>query len=142
MPGGSYEDAFGQLHAVAYRVAYRILGSREDAEDVTQEALIRTGLSWRRVHEFGEAWVAKVASDLAIDVWRRRQRAAAKRTPAPHHTDPLRAVEDRAALNLALRSLPRRQREVVVLRYLADMPEAAVAATLGCSAGTVKQHAS
>lgn len=41
----------------------------------------------------------------------------------------------------ALGSLPRRQREVVALRYLADMPEAAVVAALGCAPGTVKQHA-
>ena len=39
-----------------------------------------------------------------------------------------------------LRSLPRRQREAVALRYLADLPEAAVAAHLGCSVGAVKQH--
>ena len=41
-----------------------------------------------------------------------------------------------------LRSLSRRQREVVALRYLADLPEADVARALGCSVGTVKQHAS
>ena len=41
-----------------------------------------------------------------------------------------------------LRRLSRRQREVVAMRYLADLPEAEVAAALGCSVGTVKQHAS
>ena len=42
----------------------------------------------------------------------------------------------------ALRRLPRRQREVVTLRYLADVPEAEVARLLGISAGSVKTHAS
>jgi DNA-directed RNA polymerase specialized sigma24 family protein len=41
-----------------------------------------------------------------------------------------------------LRGLSRRQREVVALRYLADLPETDVARALGCSVGTVKQHAS
>ena len=49
---------------------------------------------------------------------------------------------DRMELVAHLARLPRRQREVVVLRYLADLPEATVAAALGCSTGTVKQHAS
>ena len=42
----------------------------------------------------------------------------------------------------ALRKLPRRQREVAVLLYVADLPVASVATVLGCSDGTVKQHAS
>jgi RNA polymerase sigma factor (sigma-70 family) len=41
----------------------------------------------------------------------------------------------------ALRQVSSRQRDVLVLRYLADLPEAEVAAALGCSVGTVKQHA-
>src|SRR5207249_4697896 len=127
------------LHALAYRVAYRVLGSREDAEDAAQEALIRTGLAWRRAQQHAEAWVAKVAGGVAIDVWRRRQRHPDP--PPPASGDALAAVEERATLNRALLALPRRQREVVVLRYLADMPEAMVAAGLGCSAGAVKQHA-
>jgi RNA polymerase sigma factor (sigma-70 family) len=42
----------------------------------------------------------------------------------------------------ALDALPRRQRDVVVLRYLADLPEADVAEIIGCSLGTVKSNAS
>ena len=52
---------------------------------------------------------------------------------------------DRQALGSLIRSalaaLPRRQRAVLVLRYLEDLPEASVAELLGCSAGTVKTHA-
>lgn len=43
-------------------------------------------------------------------------------------------------LAIGLRALPRRQREAVVLRHLSDLPEAAVAAAMGCSTGAVKQH--
>jgi RNA polymerase sigma factor (sigma-70 family) len=59
-------------------------------------------------------------------------------------TGPLGVVDryqaERVDLARALRRLPRRQREVVVLRYLADWSEADVALALGCSVGTVKSH--
>jgi RNA polymerase sigma factor (sigma-70 family) len=48
----------------------------------------------------------------------------------------------RIDLHRALDTLSRRQREVIVLRFLADLPEAEVARALGCSVGSVKQHAS
>jgi RNA polymerase sigma factor (sigma-70 family) len=51
-------------------------------------------------------------------------------------------VAQRRQLVELLQALPKRQREVVALRYLADLSEAEVAAALGCSVGTVKQHAS
>ena len=142
MAGGqSFEERFDELWAIAYRVAYRVLGSRPEAEDAAQEALVRTCLKWRRAEGHAEPWVATVASRVAIDAWRRRQRRPSE-SGAALVGDGLALVEDRVQLNEALRSLPRRQREVVVLRYLADLPEATVAAALGCTAGTVKQHAS
>jgi RNA polymerase sigma factor (sigma-70 family) len=47
----------------------------------------------------------------------------------------------RAALNEALGKLPKRQREVVALRYLADLTESDTASVLGLTVGSVKQHA-
>lgn len=138
--GESFEERFEELWAVAYRVAYRVLGTRPDAEDAAQEALVRTRLKWRRASQYAQPWVAKVAGGVAIDAWRRRERRRPEEVAVCG--DDLGLVEDRVELNAALSSLPRRQREVVVLRYLADLPEATVAATLGCTAGTVKQHAS
>jgi len=49
---------------------------------------------------------------------------------------------ERVDLNRALATLPRRQREVVLLRYVVDLPENEVARQLSCSPGTVKTHAS
>jgi RNA polymerase sigma factor (sigma-70 family) len=51
-------------------------------------------------------------------------------------------MAERMDLTRALRRLPRRQRQVVVLRYLADWSEIDVAGELGCSTGAVKSHAS
>jgi RNA polymerase sigma-70 factor (sigma-E family) len=134
-----FDLAFPDLYRLAYRVAFRILGDRGDAEDVAQEALARTAQRWSRLADRPEGWVSRVASNLAIDRFRRRRHAQ----PTP--TGPLGVVDphlgERGDLVVALRRLPKRQREVVVLRYLADLSESAVAVELGCSVGTVKSHA-
>ena len=141
-----FDDAFDGLFRAAYRVAYRLLGDREDAADVAQEALARASVRWSRLVRDGAGvapWVVRVAANLALDRWRRRRTAARYAgvvggTGAPS-TD---GLPERVDLHRALDALPRRQREVVVLRYVADLPEADVAAALGCSVGTVKTHAS
>jgi RNA polymerase sigma-70 factor (sigma-E family) len=136
----SFELAFADLYRLAYRVAYRILGDRAEAEDIAQEALARATLRWAKLHDRPEGWISRVASNLAVDRYRRRRREPVIAT------GPIGIVDDRTVergdLVAALRRLPRRQREVVVLRYLADQSEADVAATLGCSVGSVKTHAS
>lgn len=136
-----FDDEFAGLFDLAYRVAFRILGSREDAQDVAQEALARAGERWARLAGGPHGWVARVAFNLAIGRWRRARRAAALTAVARgDHADP--HVAERLDLVAALKTLPKRQREVVVLRYLADRPESEVAALLGCTPGAVKTHAS
>jgi RNA polymerase sigma-70 factor (ECF subfamily) len=136
----AFGDAFPRLYKQAYRVAFRLLGSHGDAEDVAQDAMARAYERWRSVGAYEEpaAWITRVAGNRAIDVWRRRNRFPR----LTRVTEQLPPDEVRADLHRALASLPRRQREVVVLRYLADQTEAATAAALGCSRGAVKQHAS
>jgi RNA polymerase sigma-70 factor (sigma-E family) len=137
---GRFEEDFADLYRLAYRVAYRLLGGRQDAEDAAQEALARAHLHWSRVHDHPDGWVVRVSANIAIDDLRRRRR------PPNSEREPLALVDvylaERIDLARALRRLPRRQREVVVLRYLADWPEAVVADALGCSPGSVKVHAS
>jgi RNA polymerase sigma factor (sigma-70 family) len=133
-----FDDEYPRLYARAYRVAFRVLGRREEAEDVAAEACARAYASWRRVSTYPEPWVARVASNLAIDAVRRR----ARDRDLTEGTTPDGLHEERLDLQRALRALPRRQLEVVTLRYLADLSEEAVAAALGCSVGTVKTHAS
>jgi RNA polymerase sigma-70 factor (sigma-E family) len=138
--GVRFEEAFPDLYRLAYRVSFRVLGDRGDAEDVAQEALARTHLRWARLRERPEGWVVTVATNLSIDRHRRRRRTSVL------GTEPLSLVDvhqgERIDLARALRRLPRRQREVVVLRYLADWSEIDVATALGVSAGAVKSHAS
>ncbi len=138
-----FDERVDALGALAYRVGFRILGDRHDAQDLTQEALARAYARWSRVGPYDEAWITRVATNLALGVVRTRQRAARRRPdPSPPATETGAVVAQRRELVALLQALPKRQREVVALRYLADLPEAEVAAALGCSVGTVKQHAS
>ena len=138
--GVRFDEAFPELFRLAYRVSFRVLGDRGDAEDVAQEALARAHLRWMRLRERPEGWIVTVATNLSIDRHRRRRRLTGL------GTEPLALVDvhqaERIDLARALRRLPRRQREVVVLRYLADWSESDVARALGISAGAVKSHAS
>jgi RNA polymerase sigma-70 factor (ECF subfamily) len=138
--GTRFEEVFPDLYRLAYRVSYRVLGDRGDAEDVAQEALARAHLRWGRLHQRPEGWIVTVATNLSIDRLRRRRRLSAL------VEEPLAVVDihrsERIDLARALRRLPRRQRQVVVLRYLADWSENDVATALGVSGGAVKSHAS
>lgn len=137
---GTIEEAFTDLFRIAYVVAYRVLGNVADAEEAAAEATARACLRWRKVGPlpYREAWIARVAANLALDAIRRRKRTVA---PTPDTVpDPAETAVLRLALAAALGALSTRQREVVVLRFLADQPEAQVASSLGISINTVKKH--
>ena len=131
-----FEAEFDRLFGRAFAVARRLTGDPTAAEDIAAEALIRTYVRWSRVRafEYREAWVARVATNLAI-------KASRGRAPVgdPVTVDESDATATRLALVDALARLPRRQREAVALRYLADLSIDDVASTLGVSPGTVKQ---
>lgn len=139
---GDFRHRFPELLALAYRVAYRILGDREDAHDIAAETLTRAYARWDAVSDGAAPWVITVAGRAAIDLVRRRSTArrhlSLQREPAQREEQP----DLRLDLQRALLSLPRRQREVVVLRFVADRSEKETADALGLSLGTVKSHAS
>ena len=137
-PPEDFADAFDELYDCAYQQAYKLIGDRAEAEDLAQEACTRACLRWRRLDN-PRAWVVRVTTNLAFDRFR-RLRNARKLTQFPAAVAV--AADDRHLdLHRALSKLPKRQREVVALRYLADLSEAQTAAELGCSPGTVKSHA-
>lgn len=137
MEHDDYATLFRELYIPAYTVAFRVLRNAEEAEDAAAEALARTAVSWKRLRglSYQRAWVLRVTANVAIDMLRRR-RSATDSGPMAAVDDP----ENRMVLADALRRLPRRQREVVVLRFLADMTEHQVAAHLTISRSAVKQH--
>ncbi len=120
-------------------MARRILGDEAAAEDVAAEAMARAYAHWGKIAQqpWREGWVVRVASNLALDAVKRRKR--------DDHTVLDVGVEDddvvvRLALAEALALLPRRQREVVVLRHLGGLSEAECAQALRVSTGAVKTH--
>ncbi|MFN2506507.1 MAG: sigma-70 family RNA polymerase sigma factor [Acidimicrobiales bacterium] len=140
LEGDDFEAAFPRLLLIAFRVAYRILGRVNDAEDVAAETLGRALIAWKRLagQPHQEAWVAKVAANRAIDVFRQARHLALQ--PDREAVDPAEAAVLRVALVAALKGLSRRQRQVVALRYLAGFSEGEVARSLGISLNSVKKH--
>ena len=138
-----FELAFDGLFKVAYRAAYPIIGNREEAEDCAQEACARALVRWAMIADHAEPFVARVAINQAIDRGRKLTRGKRIVIESPEWgTDEHAAFERRRILVEALSKLPRRQREAVALRYLADLPERDVAEALGWSLGTVKSMSS
>jgi RNA polymerase sigma factor (sigma-70 family) len=135
---GSFDDAFDTLFPQAARLAYKVLGHRAAAEDVAAEALARALANWARVSTlpYRDAWVLRVAVNLAVDTARRKKPELQAKAPL----DAAEAATLRVALAGALGSLPRRQREAIGLRYLTGMTDGEVAKTLGIAEGTVRTH--
>jgi RNA polymerase sigma-70 factor (sigma-E family) len=158
--GGDFE-ARGDLDAdravtKLYRLHYRslvrlaafLVGDVATAEELVQDSFVAVYTSWRRLRD----------RNLALPYLRRsvvnrcrsvlRHRAVVNKIP-PDLAPDMPAAEqeviirlDQHALVSALQALPIRQREVLVLRYYADLPESQVASALGISRGAVRSHAS
>ena len=126
-----------ELRDLARRVSRRIVSTVEDAEDIAQEAVLRAMQDWARIGSYARPWVVRVATNLAIAQLRRDGRSHDLVLP---QASPDSHIELRVDLAQAVRALPVRQRQAVVLRYLADHDEATVADLLGCSRGSVKRH--
>ncbi len=118
-------------------------GDMQLAEEHVAEAFARAWASWRRVgrHPAPRAWVVHTALNAGASRWRRR----ARELPLVDHdlAAPGRSGTGLDAVVLAaLRRLPARQREVVVLRVLLDMDTETTARQLEIAPGTVRAHLS
>ncbi|MEM8706295.1 MAG: sigma-70 family RNA polymerase sigma factor [Actinomycetota bacterium] len=127
----------GRLH----RLTWLLTLSREDAADITQETFAR---AWRdreslATHPDPAAWLRRVAVNLCWD--RSRHRTVRRRRDPLLATDPTTRL-DAADLDLhrAVAALSPRQRQVIVLRYWADLDLRACADEMGVSVGSAKQH--
>ena len=138
-------DTFVLTHGkTLVRCAYLIVGDTGAAQDVVQIALVKVARRWKVVvangHPLPYARAAVVHTAIS---WRRRKwHGEVPNGALPDHAaaDPMSAVDNRDRLRRALAGLPRRPRAAVVLRHYLDLDEAATAAALGCSIGTVKSQ--
>ncbi|MFI6903749.1 SigE family RNA polymerase sigma factor [Nonomuraea sp. NPDC050394] len=125
------------------RLAYVLTGDQHSAEDLLQTALIKTAGRWRGIRGDPEAYVRRVMYREQVSVWRSarwgRERVVEK-PPERASGDATAEVDERLALEHALRQLPPRKRVVLVLRYFEDLPESEVARIMGCSVGTVRSQ--
>jgi RNA polymerase sigma-70 factor (ECF subfamily) len=137
--GKDFDAFFYDLLPGVIRLAQRMTGDRATAEDIAAESFARAFARWEKVASlpYREAWVMRVAANLAIDLTRRRRLPLA---PAPVTPDPADQVALRLSLAEALRHLPKAQRDAIVLRYLADLSEEEIARAMGVRPGTVKSH--
>ncbi|MDQ6945925.1 MAG: sigma-70 family RNA polymerase sigma factor [Actinomycetota bacterium] len=138
-----YVDFFAAVLPKAVSAARRITGDLAAAEDAASEALAKAYLSWSKLCHlpYREAWLLRVATNEAIGAVRkqaRRDRIVRRQPPPPPVAEDPQV--DRQQVVDQIRRLPGRQREVVMLRYYADLSTDEVAAALGISAGAVKSH--
>jgi RNA polymerase sigma-70 factor (sigma-E family) len=127
------------------RVAYLLVGDLGLAQDLLQEALVRSWFAWHRIAGADpEAYVRRVMVNTYISGLRRRSSGEIVTAAPPERAqaDDAENVEHRIILTDALRRLPRKQRALIVLRYFEDLTEAQTAEVLGCSVGTVKSQTS
>ena len=143
-----FTEAYPALFLPAMRLAYRITADRALAEDLAAEAMARAYARWSSVStcDSPTAWVLRVTTNLAVDAGRRSQTSVQvlpqlvgqqRRTGVADVAD---LVASRVALAAALRALPRRQREAIALRYLADLSEDEVSRALDIAPSSVRTH--
>jgi RNA polymerase sigma-70 factor (sigma-E family) len=144
---GKEFDDFARVQApLLFRAAVLITGDRGHAEDLVQTTLLRTAIRWSVASEHPQAYAYRVLINLGRDRARHLRRRVAEdltehmdtALEPDSRTDESDAVVDREVLTVALAQLTPAQREIIVLRFLADLSVVDTAAVLGISDGTVK----
>ena len=149
-PGQSADWAVTELYSLHYhrlvRLAALLVRDVATAEDVVQDSFVAMHDGWQRLRdaESALAYLRQAVVNRSRSVL--RHRAVVEKYPDKPSPDMPSAEYgalvqlERSAVIAALRKLPGRQREAIVLRYYADFSEAEIAAAMGISCGAVKSH--
>lgn len=144
------EREFEVLFDLHYRslrgLAFVMLGDAARAEEIVMEAYLKAFSGWGRLRgmENPHAYLRQIVVNLCRAKFR-REKVELRVNAVVHRREETKwepSQELRMDLRAALRTLPRRQRACVVLRYLEDMTEREIADALDCSVGTVKSQLS
>lgn len=150
IPGSSDARAavaqmYREHYAPLVRTIALLVRDAAEAEDIVQEAHLRLYRSWDQVRDVSRApaYLRATALNLARSrlrsVIRGRHRETTPRHVAPPDERAI-ALEAGSSVIRALKTLPRRQRECLVLRYYLELSDQEIASDLGVSIGSVKQH--
>ena len=140
----SFDEFFASEFSAVFRAVYLYTGERELSEDAAQEGFSKAYSRWDSLHV--ESWAKRWVIRTSLNVAKRRlkrERLLRKRISGTRnlgHSSP--PGTERVVLVDALRQLPDRQREAVVLFYIGDLSITDVAAAMGISTGAVKAHLS
>jgi RNA polymerase sigma-70 factor (sigma-E family) len=148
--GWSADRAVTELYSVHYRALVRLAAllvrDTPTAEEVVQDSFVAMHGGWQRLRDAEKAlaYLRQAVVNRSRSVLRHRtvvdknlQKAPPDMPSAEHGAL---VLLERHAVVMALRKLPDRQREAIVLRYYADLSEAEIAAAMGISRGAVKSH--
>jgi RNA polymerase sigma-70 factor (sigma-E family) len=133
----SLEELYTANAQRAGRLAYFLVGDRELAQDLVQEAFLKVFARWgnlREPHSFA-AYLNRTIVNLAHKAHRRRtvERSYLQKQPRLEAVAPERDYETADELWRQLQSLPQRQRTAIVLRYYEDLTDHEAAEAMGCS---------
>lgn len=137
-------DEFLVFYEREYRglvaLAASLIGDRSMAEDIAQDALIAAYRQWRKVGalESPIGWTRRVVTNKSVSLIRRRMAELRAVVRLGSRANVASVHESDADFWRLVRSLPRRQAQVVALHYVSDMTVVEIAATLGCQEGSVK----
>jgi RNA polymerase sigma-70 factor (ECF subfamily) len=131
-------DAFWACdHAAVLALAAALTGDWGIAEDLTQDAFSAAHRKWDQIDN-PAAWVRRVVANRAASHWRRRARETAAFARFAARSSAVLLAAEYDEFWGAVRALPRRQAQVVALRYLEDRSISEIADVLGIAEGTVK----
>ena len=139
-------ELYSEHYRSLVRLAALLVRDTPTAEEVVQDSFIAMHESWQRLKDTGKAlaYLRQVVVNRSRSVLRHRtvvdknlQKPAPDMPSAEHGAF---VSLERSAVVAALRNLPERQREAIVLRYYADLSEAEIATAMGISRGAVKSH--
>ncbi|AKU18009.1 SigE family RNA polymerase sigma factor [Luteipulveratus mongoliensis] len=135
-----YIEYFTARAPALRRTAYAMCGDWQAAEDLVQTTFVRLYVHWHKVRqETIDAYARRILTNLFLNG---RRTAVRERITdrVPEQVAPPPRTDDRLALASAMTGLTARQRAIVALRFIDDMPIAGVADVLGLAEGTVKSH--
>jgi RNA polymerase sigma-70 factor (sigma-E family) len=139
-------ELYAQHYRALVRLAAMLVRDTPTAEEVVQDAFVATHNGWHRLKDTEKAlaYLRQAVVNKSRSVLRHRMVVEKNQQDAPPDMPSAEhgafALLERSAVIAALRNLPARQREAIVLRYYADLSEAEIAAAMRISRGAVKSH--